>query len=181
MNAKPFLIIPDRVVHDKNPSYESTARLIVSLHTDLLQQHHHNPPIRQYCCTMADVMQPPSHTVPMLSRCCCHCACWFWLTGKHKPEKKLNNLPINKSAPTKFAHKYVLWRKRGQTTTQSEHARAPVWCKRTTAARSSKKQQHSVVLLRVLLLRWLCHSYDRGCMIRIMCETRRTYPICTET
>ena len=46
-----------------------------------------------------------------------------------------------------------------------KRARAsPVWSKRTTTARS-KKQQHSVVLLGVMLLLWLYHTYDRACMI----------------
>ena len=43
-----------------------------------------------------------------------------------------------KSAPTKFAKCFMKqegWS--GQTTTRSKHARAPVWCKRTTAARSN--------------------------------------------
>ena len=35
---------------------------------------------------------------------------------------------------------------------------------------SSNKKQHSVVLLRVLLLLWLYHKYDGGCMMRIICE-----------
>ena len=47
------------------------------------------------------------------------------------------------------------------------------------AAGSSKKQLRSVVLLRVLLLLWLNHTYDRGCIIRTICEICPTYSICT--
>ena len=46
----------------------------------------------------AEMMQPPSDTVPTLSRCCCLNACfikfqgWFWLIWKKKiPEQKLKN------------------------------------------------------------------------------------------
>ena len=93
-------------------------------------------------------------------------------------KKKINTLRIKESAPTKFAYKKS---KGEEPTTHGEHTIAPLRCKHATSARNSKKQQHSVVLLRVMLMLWLYHRYDRGYVIRIMCETPHTYPIFTET
>ena len=121
----------------KYPSYKSTARLLVSQHPDLVQQYHHNTPIRQYYCTTVDVMQPPFDIVSMLSRWCCHYACWLWLTGKHKTEKNLDNLRNKNSAPTKFANiKYFV--KQGHH--DAKRARASP-CKVQTYNRSKNQQE----------------------------------------
>ena len=70
---------------------------IVSLNTVQMQQHVDDPRIRSHCYTAVEMMQPPSDTVPTLSRCCCFCMLvslnssvdsgWF---GKKIAPKKLN-------------------------------------------------------------------------------------------
>ena len=79
-------------------------------------------------------------------------------------------------APTKFAKCFM---KQEGVDHDTKRARASSCLVQTY--NSSKKQQHSEVLLQALLLLWLYHTYDRGCMIRVICETRRAYLICTET
>ena len=65
-----------------------------------------------------------------------------------------------KSAPTKFARCFM---KQEGVDHDTKRARASSCLVQTY--NSSKKQQHSVVTLRALLLMlWLHHSYDGGCM-----------------
>ena len=64
-----------------------------------------------------------------------------------------------KSAPTKFARCFM---KQEGVDHDTKRARASSCLVQTY--NSSKKQQHSVALLRALLLPWLYHTCDRGCM-----------------
>ena len=69
-------------------------------------------------------------------------------------------------APTKFAKCFM---KQEGVDHDTKRARASSCLVQTY--NSSKKQQHSEVLLQALMLLWLYHTYDRGCM------TSRTYHV----
>ena len=71
-NTESVLVMPDKGVKDvKNQPTKSSARPFVSLNTVQMPQHDHDPRIRPHYETTAEMMQPPSDTVPTLSRCCC--------------------------------------------------------------------------------------------------------------